>query len=79
MTQSIEQLEDFLSQPTAADIEAVSRLEGDLLILGAGGKMGPTLARMAKRADPSRRVIAVSRWSNRSAADALRTDRKSVV
>jgi nucleoside-diphosphate-sugar epimerase len=41
------------------------------VILGAGGKMGPTLARMAKRANPERRVIAVSRWSDRSIAESL--------
>lgn len=36
---------------------------GDLLVLGVGGKMGPTLARMARRADPARRVIGVARFS----------------
>jgi nucleoside-diphosphate-sugar epimerase len=41
-------------------------------VLGAGGKMGPSLARMAKRADPRRRVIAVSRWSSAAAAAELR-------
>ncbi len=43
-----------------------------MLILGAGGKMGPSLARMAKRATPGRRVIAVSRWNDASAAESLR-------
>ncbi|MEX2262341.1 MAG: hypothetical protein WD696_10335 [Bryobacteraceae bacterium] len=43
------QLEDVLSQPTAADIEAMRQLEGDLLILGVAGKMGPSLARRARR------------------------------
>src|SRR4029079_11319583 len=44
-----------------------------IIILGAGGKMGPTLARMAARArTDSRRVIAVSRWSSAAAERTLR-------
>ena len=64
-------LEERLSRPTAALTAVLASVPGDLLVLGAGGKMGPSLARMARRADPSRRVVAVSRWSNRHAADAL--------
>jgi len=71
--ETIVDLEDRLSQPTPALLEAMRAIEGDLLILGAGGKMGPTLARMARRATPSsRRVIAVSRFSSPGAADELR-------
>jgi len=48
----------------------LSQLDGDILILGVGGKMGPTLARMAKRASDEggvrRRVIGVSRFSDAS-------------
>jgi len=65
------ELEERLSRPTASLPAALSHVPGDILILGAGGKMGPTLARMAKRADPARRVIAVSRWSDPAKADAL--------
>ncbi|HEV3262470.1 MAG TPA: hypothetical protein VG013_36800 [Gemmataceae bacterium] len=65
---SVEQLEDLLSEPSAGVVETLGRLEGDLVILGAGGKMGPSLARMAKRASDvagkRRRVIAVSRFSS---------------
>ena len=56
-------LEDFMSAPgpqLAADLE---KAPGDILVLGVGGKMGPTLARMAKRAVPRRRVIGVARFS----------------
>jgi dTDP-4-dehydrorhamnose reductase len=64
----ITELEDLLSTPTEATIQALDVLDGDIIILGAGGKMGPTLARMAKRASElsgvSRRVIAVSRFSS---------------
>ncbi len=61
------QLESRLSEPTGEVIEAVSALEGDILILGVGGKMGPTLAKQAKRAidaaGVSKKVIGVSRFS----------------
>lgn len=69
-------LEERLTTPSPALVTDLGRLEGDLLILGAGGKMGPTLCRLARRAlDTAGRhdttVYAVSRWSDRSAADAL--------
>ena len=61
------QLEDLLSEPSAAAIDAMRRVEGDVIILGVAGKMGPTLARMARRAldaaGASGRVIGVSRFS----------------
>ena len=44
------ELDEILTQPTPAVCKAICDLEGDLLILGVGGKMGPTLARLAKRA-----------------------------
>lgn len=56
-------LEDILSRPDPALATDLAAVPGDLLVLGAAGKMGPTLCRQAKRADPSRRVIAVARWS----------------
>ena len=70
---SEEELEDALSRPGPSLVAALARVPGDLVVLGAGGKMGPSLARMARRADPARRVIAVSRWTNRAAESALRT------
>ena len=61
------ELEDALSEPTPQVAETLSRHPGDIVFLGAAGKMGPTLARMAKRASDAagvkRRVIAVSRFS----------------
>ncbi len=60
---NIEQLEEMISEPSFAAVEALAKLEGDLVILGVGGKMGPSLARMAKRASDDagvkRRVIGV--------------------
>ena len=63
-----EQLEEVMSRPTPEVVEAVGRMTGDLLILGVGGKMGPTLAKLAKRAinesGMEKRVIGVSRFSS---------------
>lgn len=63
-----EQLEAVMSTPTLEVVEAMEGIVGDLLILGVGGKMGPTLAKLAKRAiDESgsgKRVIGVSRFSS---------------
>ena len=64
---SVEHLDDLLSEPTPGVQEALHRLDGDLLILGVGGKMGPTLARMAawasQAAGVKRRVIGVARFT----------------
>jgi nucleoside-diphosphate-sugar epimerase len=61
------QLEDWLSAPYETDIALMRRLPGDIIVLGAGGKMGPSLARRIKRATDAagveRRVIAASRFS----------------
>jgi dTDP-4-dehydrorhamnose reductase len=68
----VDNLEDALSRPTDAVRRVMQSLPGDLIILGAGGKMGPTLARMARRADEangvSRRIIAVSRFADDATA-----------
>jgi len=56
-------LEDQLSTPSQALIDDFARLEGDLIVLGVAGKEGPTLARMAKRAAPEKRVVGVARFS----------------
>ena len=56
-------LEEFMSAPTSELESALAALQGDLMVLGVGGKMGPTLARMAKRAAPGKRVIGVARFS----------------
>jgi len=73
---SVEHLEDLLSEPTDQVVDVLARLEGDLLILGVNGKMGPTLARMAKRAferaGVRRRVVGVSRFSSAGREASLR-------
>jgi nucleoside-diphosphate-sugar epimerase len=74
--ENVAQLEELLSEPTEGAVRALGRLDGDILILGAAGKMGPTLARMAKRASEAagvkRRVIGVSRFSSPSLENQLR-------
>jgi nucleoside-diphosphate-sugar epimerase len=63
----IDHLEDLLSEPTPAAVDAIGQADGDVIVLGVAGKMGPTLARMARRAmdaaGVSRRVIGVARFS----------------
>jgi len=78
------ELEERLARPTRGVIEALRALDGDILVLGAGGKMGPSLARMARRAldaigasrdgDSARRVYAVARFSDPSLAESLDAD-----
>ena len=71
-------LEDILAEPSEADIACVSRLGGDVLIVGAGGKMGPSLARRAhraaRRAAVQIRVVAASRFSSASVRAALEAE-----
>jgi len=66
--ENTEHLEDLLSAPTEAAVAALTRLEGDLIVLGVAGKMGPTLGRMARRASEQagvrRRIIGVARFTD---------------
>jgi nucleoside-diphosphate-sugar epimerase len=68
-------LEERLSRPSAAVVEMMRRLPGDIVFLGVAGKMGPTLARMARRATDeagiARRIIGVSRFSAQGSRDGL--------
>ena len=76
-------LDARLSHPTAGLLETLQRHSGDLLILGAGGKMGPTLARMARRGldavGSGARVIAVSRFRDPTVAAGLTADGIEVI
>jgi nucleoside-diphosphate-sugar epimerase len=71
-------LEEALARPSSADVAFASRLQGDVLVLGAGGKMGPSLARRAHRAlteaGSSSRVTAASRFSSADARQGLEAD-----
>ncbi|MHB1699362.1 MAG: NAD-dependent epimerase/dehydratase family protein [Acidobacteriaceae bacterium] len=74
--ESEEQLEERMSRPTEADIAAMRTLEGDVLLLGVGGKMGPSLAQLIRRsadaAGKKTRVIGVARFSDKQMPGALR-------
>ena len=68
-------LDELLSRPLPAEIEAMRRLEGDILILGVSGKMGPSLARLARRASEEagrqREIFGVARFADPAAREAL--------
>jgi len=67
----VEALESFMSEPSPALVADLAKVDGDIMVLGVGGKMGPTLARMARRAVPGRRVIGVARFSDPGLAASL--------
>lgn len=75
---SEEELEDRLSTPTDGVVRALSECPGDILVLGAGGKMGPSLTRMVRRAADlaggKRQVTAVSRFSESDVAERMERD-----
>jgi nucleoside-diphosphate-sugar epimerase len=59
-------IEDILSEPIEATKKVVAGLTGDIAVLGAGGKMGPTLAMMLKKASPDKKIYAVSRFTDKA-------------
>jgi len=67
----VEQLEEVMTTPSAAVIAALQQLPGDIIVLGVGGKIGPTLARLAKRAAPAKRVVGVARFSEKGVREKL--------
>ncbi len=72
---TIEQLEAKLAEPSQELVRDLERISGDIVLLGVGGKMGPSLAKLAMNAiregGLSKRVIGVSRFSNREARQEL--------
>jgi nucleoside-diphosphate-sugar epimerase len=64
-------LDDIMTTPTAALVQDLAEIDGDILILGVGGKMGPTLARLARRAAPDKRILAVARFSTPGLRESL--------
>lgn len=69
-------LDDRFTEPRAETIAALRACTGDIVVLGAGGKMGPSLSAMLARAasalEDGRRIFAVSRWTDRDAERALK-------
>lgn len=80
---SLSELELRLSEPTPEVVETMGRLEGDILVLGIGGKMGPSLARMARRASDlagiKRRIFGVARFSSSDLAADLESSGISTI
>ncbi|MFI6159550.1 NAD-dependent epimerase/dehydratase family protein [Micromonospora haikouensis] len=79
MFDSETELEERLARPSTALVADLAGGAGDLVVLGAGGKMGPSLCRLARRGLDAAgrtgdRVYAVSRWSDRATAAALAAD-----
>ena len=76
-------LDDILSSPSTGLIEDFKKLDGDIMILGAGGKVGPQLALMAKRAveaaGGNKRVIAVSRFSDPYVVELLKNNQVEMI
>ncbi|MGV3556775.1 NAD-dependent epimerase/dehydratase family protein [Larkinella arboricola] len=74
----LQALEQELIKPSAALISDLYELDGDILILGIGGKMGPSMARLAKQAIDQagiqKRVIGVSRFSDKQTQGELEAD-----
>ena len=64
-------LDELLCRPSQALIDDLGKVSGDIMILGVAGKMGPTLAGLAKAALPGRRVIGVARFSETGTKDWL--------
>jgi nucleoside-diphosphate-sugar epimerase len=75
---TVDELEEALSRPAPDDVTAAAGLTGDVVVLGAGGKMGPSLARLIRRAFDAAgrkdRVIAVSRFSRPGLAERLASE-----
>jgi nucleoside-diphosphate-sugar epimerase len=75
---SVQELEMRLATPNARDLDSIRRIQGDIIILGAGGKMGPSLARRIKQAilesGVPARVLAVSRFSSLALVQELNRD-----
>jgi nucleoside-diphosphate-sugar epimerase len=71
------ELDELLSRPAPGVLETLDRLDGDVLVLGVAGKMGPTLARMARRAfdtlGKKQRVLGAARFSDPAAEERLRS------
>jgi hypothetical protein len=67
----ISALDDLLCRPSQALIDDLGKVDGDIMILGVAGKMGPTLAGLARAAAPDRKIIGVARFSEPGVRDWL--------
>jgi len=67
----VDHLEDVMTSPSPQLIADLDKVAGDIIVLGVGGKIGPTLARLAKRAAPQKRVLGVARFSEKGLRERL--------
>src|SRR3974390_3238708 len=67
----VEHLEEVMTAQPPVLAPEFGALAGDLIILGVGGKIGPTLARLARRAAPGKRVVGVARFSEKGLREQL--------
>lgn len=78
-----EKLNQLLTQPSEALIEDMKKIKGDIMVLGAGGKMGPTLCVLAKNACKAagvdKKIYAVSRGSDQIATDLMKENGIEVI
>jgi len=66
-----EHLEDVMTTPARELVRELGKVGGDIIVLGVGGKIGPTLARLAKRAAPEKRIAGVARFSEKGLRESL--------
>ncbi len=69
--EDVAHVESFMATPGQALVDDLAAVDGDIMVLGVGGKMGPTLARLARNAAPDKRIFGVARFSDESLADRL--------
>ena len=78
-----EKLNELLTTPSQALIEDMKKIEGDIMVLGAGGKMGPTLCVLAKNAAKAagvnKKIYAVSRGSDKIATELMQSNGIEVI
>lgn len=78
-----EKLDELLTTPSPALVEDVKKIQGDIMILGAGGKMGPTLCLLARnaveRAGIDKKIYAVSRFGDAATANLLKSAGVNVI
>ena len=67
----VDHLEEVMTTPSPVLVRELEQIPGDLIILGVGGKVGPTLARLARRAAPTKRIIGVARFSEKGLREKL--------
>jgi hypothetical protein len=67
----VDELEAFMARPSRELVDDLAKVSGDILVLGAGGKMGPTLTKLARNAAPTKRIVAVARFSKKDLREQL--------